>query len=413
MRKNVLIVAYYFPPLGMGGVQRVSKLAKYLPQFGYSVDVLTVKPIRYLAHDATLLDELSDEITIHRAGSTDPARLAHLMKLPLPGGGGLSAKIKKSGRYWPDSKIGWKKKAVALAGKIIRKKKIDVILSSSPPMTAHLVAEEVASIYNIKWVADFRDFWESLPPEEIFGNDKIIRMSYDLMHRIHDKADAITRVNDAIGSDISNRPVTVQGGFDPDDFKNIEPGGNTNQFLVTYLGSSGPLCPLDNIIKAIGQAVSKNSELSQDIKIKIIGKCDAEALEKCAAVNDLSGRITYAGYLDHRSAIKEASSGHLSLISLRKENPGILPGKIFDLLPLAAPVLAVVPTPGEAAKVCEKCNAGVCVDPDDVDKIAEALLHFYDLFKTGASWDKKDIDRFSRITVAGQFAEIFDRITDA
>ena len=74
MNKSVLIIAYYFPPLGLGGVQRMSKLAKYLPQFGYNVRVLTVKPICYPAYDQTLLEELPSSVEIYRSGSRDPAQ---------------------------------------------------------------------------------------------------------------------------------------------------------------------------------------------------------------------------------------------------------------------------------------------------------------------------------------------------
>ena len=77
--KHALIIAYYFPPLGMGGVQRMAKLAKYLPSFGYDISVLTVKPIAYPAYDQSLLDELPAQVTIYRSGSTDPARIAKLL----------------------------------------------------------------------------------------------------------------------------------------------------------------------------------------------------------------------------------------------------------------------------------------------------------------------------------------------
>ncbi|MCK5739102.1 glycosyl transferase family 1, partial [bacterium] len=71
MTKKVLIISYYFPPMGMGGTQRSAKFVKYLPDSGWTPSVLTVKNIRYYAHDPALLADLGD-IRIIRTGSLDP-----------------------------------------------------------------------------------------------------------------------------------------------------------------------------------------------------------------------------------------------------------------------------------------------------------------------------------------------------
>ena len=70
--KRLLFIAYYFPPLGMGGVQRAVKFVKYLPEFGWSATVLTVDDIPYYAFDPTLLDEIK-HVSIERVRSLDPA----------------------------------------------------------------------------------------------------------------------------------------------------------------------------------------------------------------------------------------------------------------------------------------------------------------------------------------------------
>ena len=72
--KKVLFISYYFPPLGLGGVQRSLKFARYLPEFGWKPYILTVKEISYYAKDPSLLKEISNE-RIYRTGSLDPLRL--------------------------------------------------------------------------------------------------------------------------------------------------------------------------------------------------------------------------------------------------------------------------------------------------------------------------------------------------
>src|SRR5919109_814038 len=73
---KVLVIAYYFPPLGLSGVQRTLKFVKYLPQFGWEPTVLTVTPTGYYAQDPSLLEEIRDRpIRIERVGSLDPNRI--------------------------------------------------------------------------------------------------------------------------------------------------------------------------------------------------------------------------------------------------------------------------------------------------------------------------------------------------
>ena len=194
MTRTVLIIAYYFPPLGMGGVQRMTKLARYLPEHGYNVMVLTVKPIRYPAYDESLLDELPAAVRIFRSGSSDPSRIGRFLWMPVRPGSHLAAIAKNSGRLWPDSRAGWQKPARRLAAKIIRNNKVDIILSSSPPISGHVVAMDAARGFSLPWVADFRDVWESRPPEDVFGDQRAIDRSLRLLGEINESANAKTAV---------------------------------------------------------------------------------------------------------------------------------------------------------------------------------------------------------------------------
>ncbi|MGH7455513.1 MAG: hypothetical protein ACRENG_29435, partial [bacterium] len=128
--KRVLLVAYYFPPLGMGGTQRVAKWVKYFLRLGWEVTVLTVKPIAYYAFDDSLLDELKGARII-RTGSLDPARLLYLFRRKKArranGKGGSTSWL-----YWfltPDAKILWLPIALWQAWREIRQQKIPLVVT--------------------------------------------------------------------------------------------------------------------------------------------------------------------------------------------------------------------------------------------------------------------------------------------
>jgi len=77
--RKVLILSYYFPPLGMGGTQRIAKFCKYLPDFGWTPIVITVKDVAYYAHDTTLMNDVQ-HTEIVRTHSLDPLRILALRK---------------------------------------------------------------------------------------------------------------------------------------------------------------------------------------------------------------------------------------------------------------------------------------------------------------------------------------------
>jgi len=159
--KNVLMISYYFPPLGLGGVQRPAKLAKYLPQFGWKPTVLTVKTVTYYGYDPTLLDELQN-VEIVRTGSLDPLRVFQWRK-------NISSASPRIGEglYWkfsnwvfvPDSKILWLPFAWATASRLMNQKQIRVLWTTAPPYSSHVLGLWLKLWKKSFWIADFRDDW--------------------------------------------------------------------------------------------------------------------------------------------------------------------------------------------------------------------------------------------------------------
>ncbi len=412
MNKTALIIAYYFPPLGMGGVQRMAKLAKYLPKYGYDVSVLTVKPIRYAAYDASLLDELPAGVSIHRSGSGDPARIGRFLPLPARAESRIPVSTRDAlKKFWPDSKIGWKRAALRTARKIIGKRKIDVVLSSSPPITAHLIAMELCREFKLPWVADFRDIWESRPPEDIYTDKERIDRAYALLGSIADHSDAITRVNDSIGANVFGSATTIMSGYDPDDFKFPEAKrADRNGFSLCYMGSSGPLAPIEPFFQAARIAAEREPAFGDQVRFRIIGIHDERSLKQAAGRHGWEKRIDFPGYLPHGEALRLASTASAYLLSVPNEHPHITTGKIFDYLALPAPILAAVPTGGEAKRLIREYHGGLCSPPGDMQMLAENVLSVFRNAQRGESWHKEDISKLSRLETARHFAAVFDRV---
>ncbi|MFH1698968.1 MAG: glycosyltransferase [Candidatus Zixiibacteriota bacterium] len=413
MNNSILIIAYYFPPLAMGGVQRIAKLAKYLPQLGYQVHVITVKPIRYPAYDKSLFDEIPDEVKIHRSGSSDPARLTRYLPLPLTGLKSISRMAKKTGMIWPDSKIGWKKYAIKKAEEVIAKQKIDLILSSSPPITAHLVAREISEKFQIPWIADFRDIWESRGPEVIYKDKSLIKKSYDLLSQIGQTASAITAINKTIAAHISSTAVSIPGGYDPDDFVKLQATSDTKNFILCYLGTIHSLHPIEPFLQAAHLLASKKGQFGEKFKFVFIGANDRNEIMRLAEKYEMTEKIEVIDYLPHREALSKAASAGALLLSAAENHKDILTGKIFDYMGLESPILGAVPHDGEAALMITRHRGGLFASPNDIIGLAEAMEILFNRWQKSEKWEKTELDVMTRLHAAKQFAGVFEKVLDA
>ena len=81
--KKVLIIAYYFPPLGWSGVQRTLKFVKYLRNFGWEPVVLTVGKTKFSVMDESLSKEIPDDVKVIRIDDTVLKKVTDEMKINL------------------------------------------------------------------------------------------------------------------------------------------------------------------------------------------------------------------------------------------------------------------------------------------------------------------------------------------
>ena len=136
---KVLVIAYYYPPLGLSGVQRTLKFTKYFKDFNWTPTVITTGKIGYFAYDENLLEEAeSAGIEIIRTESINPNSLLKrrgIVKMPSTGLMKFLGRISKT-FFIPDNKKFWAKKAAKAAKNVLTKKKFDAIFISIPPFSA-------------------------------------------------------------------------------------------------------------------------------------------------------------------------------------------------------------------------------------------------------------------------------------
>ncbi len=248
--RHVLIVTCDFPPQGGTGITRVTKFIKYLPAFDWQPVVLTTNRYGGLSTD--------QEQCVHRASDLvhdlfSPLRKRKIRDVP-PETQYLVATIPTAsflGRLRdqvmvPDTKIGWLPGAVQLGRRLIHRYHPALLLSTSPPETAHLVAHQIHRAEHLPWVADLRDGWLYEPPQIALRQPRLRHtLEGSLERRVITAADAVVTTTDPISEDLRQRYPqaapkvrTISNGYDASDFARLaRQRGADGRFLLVYTGA--------------------------------------------------------------------------------------------------------------------------------------------------------------------------------
>lgn len=408
--KRVLLISYYFPPLGMGGVSRAAALHRYLPDYGYQVFTLTVKPILYPEYDHSRLASLNQE-NIIRTGSLDPARILYLMGKRKVSGA-LIEKARGTYLLWrPDSKRYWNLFAYRRARALIRQEKIPIVITTSPPPSTHIIGRKLKRESGIHWIADFRDLWLSLPIEENYSSDRSRNYSRRLKEAIVAEADEIVSVNSDIRRYLGRGEVIMNGAESATRElwrKNSSSGGDN--FTIGILGTVNRLCPVDTLFAAVALVDRKNSELGKKLRIVHVGHSEPKTMQTLVCKFNIGDRFIGRGYLPHDEAITALAPADMLFFSVGKFSEyHILPGRIFYYLLSGKPIVSDVPVGSDAEKLLKEYPAGFLVTDGEIDAIAGALEHLATVSKPPLNLPESYCSQYTTKTLAAKFAALLDR----
>ncbi len=387
---KVLVIAYYFPPMGLSGVQRTAKFVKYMEKFDWQPTVVTTSNVAYFAHDKSLLDEIKGT-RIVRIGAKDPnSLLSKYGTVKIPGEFIRKIFNRLSQTFFiPDNKISWSKKALKVCSQLLTEEKFDIIFVTIPPFSTFRAAVKLKERFSIPILVDYRDLWLDsyfsfyLTPFHRLLNK---RMEYKALK----KADKITVTNRVIKEKLLknykfltfNDIVIISHGYDEEDFvtSNI-PMEKNDKMMITYSGIFIEYNTPKYFLRAFKQLVDENPEIAANITLRFIGFLRKEN-EKLIKKLGLSNYIENLNYLDHKTAVKKLMESNVlwMMVGRKKNIDAILPGKIYEYFGTMKPVIACVPK-GAARTAAIAYDASFITEPDNIKEIKSVLVHVYELYK--------------------------------
>ncbi|MFZ4619759.1 MAG: glycosyltransferase [Bacteroidota bacterium] len=420
--KKVLIIAYYFPPLGGSGVQRTLKFVKYLPQFGWQPTVLTVGNTAYYAKDDSLLKEIESlNIRIIRTQSTDPNSILHkkkdIVKMPNERTRRFLNFISDT-FFIPDNKIGWKRHAVKAASEVLAKEKFDVIFATAPPATDFLIGVELKKRFKIPLVVDYRDSWLSYPfkffPTPLhkylhFRKEKLVLHKSDMITVTHRrvKEEILTRHRFLRHDDV----VILPHGFDPEDLQVDNPGllPHIEKMRITYSGMFyGTKTPV-YFLQALAKVFKENPQMRGRIEACFAGLFRAEHINLINQLG-LQNSVNLLGYLEHKESVRYLLASDVVWVMMQDDWE--TPGKIFEYIGTKKKILGCVPK-GYIRSIIEEAG-GDCVEPTDVNAIAAKIVELYQLYeKNQLKGARPEIaEKYNRMKLTNELTKIFSKFLE-
>jgi glycosyltransferase involved in cell wall biosynthesis len=428
--KRILIITYYWPPSGGGGVMRWLKFAKYLPSAGWQPVIFTPQNPDPSVTDESLAREIPPEVLILKLPIWEPYDAYRKLTGKKKGEKFKAGYIAEaSSKGWkdklsvfirgnlmiPDPRKFWVRPAIKFLTRYLQENPVDLIVSTGPPHSMHLIGLELRKKFSIPWLADFRDPWTNID----FYNRLRLTPWADRRHKSLEKkvlqaADLVSTVSWSWADDFKRivpRDIEIiTNGFDPEDFPRNAPVTDPF-FSITHIGSFNK----DRNPEAFWHAL-RNKALSDDgfrknLRLRFLGQTD-QSIFHSLEINNLKDCAEDFGFVDHKKSLAMLGQSQVLLLPLNDAPnvSGIIPGKLFEYLASNRPIIVIGPGDGDTARIIRETGAGKVAGFGDMAGLIRIIDEYYELYLSHKlTIQNMEIKKYSRQELTAQLVKIIEQ----
>ncbi|MCC6937389.1 MAG: glycosyltransferase [Flavobacteriales bacterium] len=422
--KRVLIISYYWPPNGGAGVYRWLKMSKYLPEYGWQPVIYTPENPEMVADDPALLNEVSPQVEVLKRPITEPFTLykrftgrrkderVQTAFLSEKRSGGWKEDLAlwvRSNFFIPDARVWWVRPSVRFLTDHLGKHPVDVVVTTGPPHSMHMIGLGLKRTLGVKWIADFRDPWTDID----FYQQLKLSARADRRHRKQERtvlteADRVVTVSWTWAKDLealgAKDVEVITNGFDRADVPDPAVPMDDAWSLV-QVGSMSATRDLPELWNILAELCRTDPEFAARFVLRFVGPVDHSVMESITKAG-LGDRVERIGRVSHAEAMQHMQRARVLLLPINNtpNAAGILPGKLYEYLSVGRPILAAGPS-GDVARVLGAHHLLISGIPtrEDRDRVRE-------LFTRNGPVDVAGIDTYDRQRLAGSMATLLDTI---
>ncbi len=424
------MITYYWPPDTGGGVQRILKFCKYLRDIGHEPVVVTRARSPQAQRDSSFLKDTAGIRVVKVPFRLDPVKLMGRGGGKQPGGGrtSTSGRLNRISGYlknfiWlnlfvPDAKVGWYLPVLKKIDALLLEETFDVVLTTGPPYTVHLVGLATKKKTGRPWLMDVRDPWLENPPYNLTYRFGLVRaLNAYLERRVLGQADCVVTIGEAVAELLQakrtlKRIEVIYNGFDAD---NLTQTGRYSKpyFRLGYYGNIDQhRLPL-RFLKGLARELRRNRELARFFKLELYGDFAADIKAVMQSMVPPQNLSIHA-HIPHKQLRVEYRSEQvfLLLINNYKYNHHILTGKLFEYLYSGWPIMGIGPSRGEAARILDQTGSGKMFSHADREESVKWLLEYFQMWQSGRLINRPiDDPRFNRRNQAHKLSELIRNLT--
>jgi glycosyltransferase involved in cell wall biosynthesis len=407
--RTVLLIAYHFPPvLGSSGLQRTLRFAQYLPDFGWQPIVLSVEPSAYEQTDDRSLSQVPATCEVFRTRCFDAAK-----------------SLSFRGRYpafaaLPDRWASWQLWGVPAGRKLVKERNVEVLWSTYPIATAHKIGAAVARRTGLPWIADFRDpmAQEGYPPApRQWRSFKRVEESAaaHAARMVFVSPSALEMYRQRYPQKPRDQFALLPNGFDESSFDGLTPRPRPPR--PPMLLHSGIVYPEERDPTALFEALGRLSATGKirpgDFTIRFRAAVHERLLSELASTHRVEPFIDIQPAIPYREALQEMLEADALMILQGASCNEQIPAKLYEYLRAGRPVLALADPIGDTGRTAKQLGLPFVTALESAQAIEQALPAFLAALRNGSLpiADRHSVDRYSRRTITGQLAALFDEVT--
>ena len=419
-KKKVLIITYYWPPAGGSGVQRWLKFVKYLRDFDIEPVIYTVDNPGYAINDKSLINEIPNSIETLRQPIFEPNSILNFFGTktnkesagflnPNPNFIGKIIQYIRANYFIPDARKFWIKPSVKFLSNYLEKNPVDVIITTGPPHSLHLIGLHLKKKKDIKWISDFRDPWTEIDYfHKMPLNKKAKKKHHQLEREVLKNSDSVIVVGNTMRDQYlkeTDKVVTISNGFDTSDNKEVS--HLDIFFSITHVGMMNADRNPSDLWKILKEICLENPDFKSDLKIRLIGKIAKEVSHDLNIFD--SGITEVVDYVSYAEVKKYQLETQVLLLCINNvpSARGIITGKIFEYLQAKRPILAIGPEDGDAAEILKNTNSGSIFGFENKQKLKQHILELYkDYKKNQLIVNSENIEQYHRRELTRKLAHL-------
>jgi Glycosyl transferase 4-like domain len=408
------MIAYHFPPLaGSSGIQRTLRFVQHLPRLGWEPIVLTAQSIAYEKTREDLLTEIPVGTVVRRAMALDTAR--HLQI-----GGHYLAWMAR-----PDRWMSWRFDAIRQGRKLVNDLSPEVIWSTYPIATAHVIASALHKKTGLPWIADFRDPMA----QEGYPRDPVTRRQFQVI-----ESDAARNAQLCVFTtpgaaleyqrrypEAAKRMVVLENGYDEESFSvaskpraGSRADANPRRIVLLH---SGIVYPSERdptqLFKALGRLKSAGVITPNDLCLRFRAAIHDDLLRRCAAKHDAADFLELCPAVPYRDALAEMVDVDALLVMQASNCNAQIPAKIYEYLRAGRPIVALTDPDGDTAGVMRSAGLSDIARLDSENDIAKLLVRLVGDWRRGveALPDPMAVRHASRFERSRDFANLLEQVS--